>query len=34
MELNRVYNEDCLAYMKTVPDKYFDLCLTIDNGCK
>ena len=28
MELNRVYNEDCLEYMKTVPDNYFDLCLT------
>jgi site-specific DNA-methyltransferase (adenine-specific) len=28
MELNKVYNMDCLEYMKTVPDKYFDLVLT------
>lgn len=28
MELNKVYNIDCLEYMKTVPDKYFDLVLT------
>lgn len=28
MELNKVYNIDCLEFMKTVPDKYFDLVLT------
>ena len=27
-ELNKIYNEDCLAFMKQVPDKYFDLVLT------
>lgn len=21
------YNMDCMEYMKTVPDKYFDLCV-------
>ena len=28
MELNRIYNMDCLEYMKTLPDKCVDLCLT------
>ena len=28
IELNKIYNIDCLQYMKTVPDKYFDLVLT------
>ena len=28
IELNKIYNGDCLEYMKTVPDKYFDLVLT------
>ena len=28
MELNKVYNMDCLEYMKTVPDNFFDLVLT------
>ncbi len=28
LELNKVYNQDCLTFMKTVPDKYFDLVLT------
>lgn len=27
-ELNKIYNEDCLEFMKRVPDKYFDLVLT------
>lgn len=27
-ELNKIYNEDCLTFMKRVPDKYFDLVLT------
>lgn len=27
-ELNKIYNEDCLSFMKRVPDKYFDLVLT------
>ena len=25
---NKVLNQDCLTFMKTVPDKYFDLALT------
>ena len=28
IELNKIYNGDCLEFMKTVPDKYFDLVLT------
>ncbi len=28
IELNKIHNIDCLEYMKTVPDKYFDLVLT------
>jgi len=28
IELNKIYNEDCLEFMKRVPDKYFDLVLT------
>ena len=28
MELNKIHNMDCLEFMKTVPDKYFDLVLT------
>lgn len=27
-EMNKIYNMDCLEFMKQVPDKYFDLCLT------
>ena len=27
-ELNKIYNEDCLEFMKRVPDNYFDLVLT------
>ena len=27
-ELNKIYNEDCLEFMKRVPDKFFDLVLT------
>ena len=34
IELNKIYNMDCLEFMKTVPDKYFDLVVAIDNGCK
>lgn len=26
-ELNQVYNEDCVAAMKTMPDNYFDLAI-------
>lgn len=28
IELNKIHNMDCLEFMKTVPDKYFDLVLT------
>lgn len=28
IEMNKIYNMDALAFMKQVPDKYFDLCLT------
>jgi site-specific DNA-methyltransferase (adenine-specific) len=28
MELNRIYNVHCLEFMKTLPDKCIDLCLT------
>ena len=28
MELNKIYNCDCLEFMKTLPDKCIDLCLT------
>ncbi len=28
IELNKIYNEDCLEFMKRVPDNYFDLVLT------
>lgn len=28
LELNKIHNMDCLEFMKTVPDKYFDLVLT------
>lgn len=28
IELNKVYNMDCLEYMKTIPNNFFDLCLT------
>jgi len=28
MELNKIIHGDCLEYMKTVPDNYFDLVLT------
>jgi len=28
MELNKVYNMDCLDLMKTLPDDYFDLVIT------
>ena len=39
IELNKIHNMDCLEYMKTVPDKYFDLVLTdppygINIACK
>ena len=27
MPINKVYNCDCLEYMKSLPDKYFDLCI-------
>ena len=26
-ELNRLYNEDCMVAMKSIPDKYFDLAI-------
>lgn len=25
--ISEVYNMDCLEYMRTIPDKYFDLCI-------
>lgn len=28
LELNKIHNMDCLEFMRTVPDKYFDLVLT------
>lgn len=28
MELNKIYNVDCLEFMKSIPDNYFDLVLT------
>lgn len=28
IELNKIYNMDCLEFMKKIPDKYFDLVLT------
>ena len=28
IELNKIYNMDCLEFMKTVPDNFFDLVLT------
>jgi len=28
MELNKIYNIDCLKFMKSLPDNYFDLVLT------
>lgn len=27
MPISEVYNVDCLEYMKSLPDKYFDLCI-------
>lgn len=27
LELNKIYNEDCLPEMKNFPDKYFDWCI-------
>ena len=27
MPVSEVYNIDCLEYMKTIPDKFFDLCI-------
>lgn len=27
MPISEVYNMDCLDYMKTIPDKHFDLCI-------
>ena len=28
IELNKVYNEDCLEHMRKIPDNFYDLCLT------
>ena len=28
IELNKIHNIDCLEFMRTVPDNYFDLVLT------
>ncbi len=28
LEINTVYNEDCLTIMKKFPDNYFDLIIT------
>ena len=30
--MNEAYNMDCMAYMKTLPDKAFDLCV-VDPPC-
>lgn len=27
LELNKIYNMDCMEAMKQIPDKYFDLCI-------
>ena len=27
MPISEVYNCDCLEYMRSLPDKYFDLCI-------
>lgn len=27
MPISKIYNCDCLEYMKSLPDKYFDLCI-------
>ena len=27
MPISEVYNVDCLEYMRSLPDKYFDLCI-------
>lgn len=27
MPISEVYNCDCLEWMKSLPDKYFDLCI-------
>lgn len=37
MPISEVHNIDCLEYMKTIPDKFFDLCIAdppygINNG--
>ena len=28
LEINKIYNADCLDILKDIPDNYFDLCLT------
>lgn len=28
IDLNTIHNIDCMEYMKSIPDNYFDLCLT------
>lgn len=28
LEVNKIYNADCLDILKDIPDNYFDLCLT------
>ena len=28
LELNKVYNMDCLEHMRKIPDNFYDLCLT------
>ena len=27
MPISEVYNVDCLEYMRSLPDKHFDLCI-------
>ncbi len=28
IQTNKIYNEDCLEFMKKLPDNYFDLIIT------
>lgn len=28
MDVNKIYNQDCIEFMKTLPDKYIDVCIT------
>ena len=28
VELNKIYNEDCLTFLKQMPDQYVECCIT------